>query len=152
MANQRLLINYTGNAADNKPTLEQVKQSLGILTRRYGKVERTLTVREFLGMLVGRTEIDNDFKIKVSHTNFHIMFGHGGKRYFVIPPKNEIDYLSFGRLHPDPEMVSRIEVSVPGAMVSPVRGLSRDFKGISINQELVIPPAVKSTIDKYLKD
>lgn len=155
MANQRLLINYTGTAADNKLTLEQVKQSLGILTRRYGKVEKLLTARDFLGMLMHRSEIDNDFKIKVSHTNFAIMFGYGGKRYFVIPNKNEVDVLSFGTHRPDPEMVSRIEAAMPESQLHiSVRTpeLHGDFKGKSVNQILVLPPEVQSTINNYLKD
>lgn len=175
MANQRLLINYTGTAVDNKLTLEQVKQSLGILTRRYGKVEKLLTVRDFLGMVMNRSEIDNDFKIKVSHTKFSIMFGHGGKRYFIIPQKNDLDVLSFGSQHsiPPPQLLSRIDTVRPGVVrpqrplyngdallfgpelytgLNPGPPLTQDFQGTSINQELVIPPAIQSTIDNYLKD
>jgi len=155
MANQRLLINYTGTAADNSLTLEQVKQSLGILTRRYGKVEGILTIRDFLLMVVNRSEIENDIKIKVSHTKFSIMFGHGGKRYFVIPSKNSVDPLSFGQHSFNRDAVNSLVAELPRSkllVTFRTPELMGDSKGISVNQELVIPPAIQSTINNYLKD
>lgn len=150
MANQRLLINYTGTPADNKLTLEQVKQSLGILTRRYGKVEGILTIRDFLLMVVNRSEIENDIKIKVSHTKFNIMFGHGGKRYFVIPQKNDPDVLSFGTHLQPPATVSTITTNKPGAVIRPTRPPQPLAVLDAVARSL--PPPVLSTINNYLKD